>query len=97
MLGRKWSIKVLYILIHEGNSLFSELQKSIHRCYGEKISAKALSNCLKELEESKLITRKILFETSPIRILYSLTEKGQELEFFLITLRNWSSHWEKRN
>ncbi|MHA2244427.1 MAG: winged helix-turn-helix transcriptional regulator [Candidatus Hodarchaeales archaeon] len=95
ILGRKWSIKILCELIHRKNSLFSKLQRNIQCKYREEISARSLSNCLKKLLESHLIKREILSKTPPLRVVYSLTEKGKEFEFVLRTFKDWLNRWEK--
>ena len=51
-----------------------------------------LSERLKELEQLNIVKRKVLPET-PVRIEYSLTEKGKALEPIMTSIEHWSQHW----
>jgi DNA-binding HxlR family transcriptional regulator len=52
------------------------------------ITDKVLSHELKELETNLLITRTV-YETSPPKVEYTITEHGLSLEYVLDSLRNW--------
>lgn len=58
------------------------------------ISGRVLSERLKELEQEGIIKRDVFPET-PVRIEYSLTEKGMDLEPILKQIEIWSQHWMK--
>lgn len=60
-------------MLHYGQTRFNQFLEI------EDINAKILSARLKEMERDGLITRQIFHET-PVRIEYSLTEKGKALE-----------------
>jgi len=85
MLGKKWSSLIIYQLLH-GAKRFSDFQK------GTDVSAKVLSERLKELEVEGVINRKIYHET-PVRIEYNLTKKGASLAPIIDALGEWSSTW----
>lgn len=87
LLSRKWSSLIIYQLLN-GPKRFSDLQKEI------KVSAKMLSERLKELEDEMIITR-TLYPEMPIRVEYELTEKGKSLEPILNSLSDWSNTWIK--
>ncbi|HPJ24191.1 MAG TPA: helix-turn-helix domain-containing protein [Bacillota bacterium] len=87
LLGKKWSSLIIYQLMN-GTKRFTDLQKEI------KISAKVLSDRLKELEDEKIIKRNVYPET-PIRIEYDLTDKGKSLEPILSAISCWSDQWVK--
>lgn len=72
LLGGAWTPNVIWHL-SGGARRFSELQN-----YMAPISAKVLSQRLKELEAKGVIDRAVL-DTSPPSVEYSLTELGREL------------------
>jgi DNA-binding HxlR family transcriptional regulator len=61
-------------MIFQKQKLFNEFLN-----YIEEINPKTLSIRLRELEKDKLIKREVFNET-PVRIEYSLTEKGRALQ-----------------
>lgn len=85
ILSQRWTGLVIYRLL-SGPLRFSELESS----FG--ISGKVLSDRLKELENEGIIIRNVIPET-PVRIEYSLTEKGQALEPVLREIEQWSKNW----
>lgn len=56
------------------------------------ISGRLLSERLKELEKEGIVHREVIPET-PVRIEYSLTEKGRALEPIITEIQNWSQEW----
>lgn len=82
VLGGRWKIALLYF-IHREHNRFSLLQRKMPF-----ITAKMLSQQLKELEEDQLILRKVYAEVPP-RVEYFLTVKGQSLLPVLEDLYNW--------
>lgn len=56
------------------------------------ISGRLLSERLKELEQEGIVRREVYPET-PVRIEYSLTEKGRALEPVFNEIYTWSHHW----
>ena len=74
IIGKKFSILILRNMIYNGHKRFNEFLNTI-----EEINPKTLSIRLKEMESDGLITRKVYNET-PIRIEYYLTQKGKELQ-----------------
>ncbi len=82
VLGGRWKIALLYF-IRQGHNRFSLLQKKMPF-----ITTKMLSQQLKELEDDKLITRKIYAEMPP-RVEYALTPKGKTLLPVLEDLYDW--------
>lgn len=85
LLSKKWSSLIIYQLLG-GTRRFTDLQKEI------KVSAKVLSERLKQLEDEMIIKRNVFPET-PIRIEYELTDKGKSLEPILRALSDWSDKW----
>ena len=74
IIGKKFAVLILRNMIYLNQIRFNKLLNSI-----EGINAKTLSIRLKEMENDGLIRRKI-YNESPIRIEYEMTEKGIALE-----------------
>jgi DNA-binding HxlR family transcriptional regulator len=87
--GGKWSFVILGEL-HAGTKHFNELSKNLQ------ISTKSLSDALKKLESNGIITRTV-YSTSPIKVEYSLTEKGRDFEKVFVEMRNWGMKWLNEN
>ena len=74
IIGKKFSLLILRNMIYNNQRRFNEFLNSI-----EEINPKTLSIRLKEMEKDGLIKRHVYNET-PIRIEYYLTQKGKELQ-----------------
>ncbi|MFX1534238.1 MAG: winged helix-turn-helix transcriptional regulator, partial [Promethearchaeota archaeon] len=48
---------------------------------------------LKELEEVGIVDRTVYDDTTPIKVTYSLTDKGRDLYNVLDALRVWGERW----
>ncbi|UPT69296.1 MAG: helix-turn-helix transcriptional regulator [Flavobacterium sp. JAD_PAG50586_2] len=89
VIGGKWKLRII-IAIKEGNIRFNELQRTI-----EGISAKVLSNELKDLELNGLIKRTVHNQT-PVVVTYEPTEYSHTLKDVLQALSEWGEmHREK--
>jgi DNA-binding HxlR family transcriptional regulator len=58
------------------------------------LSDRLLSQRLRELEEEGLVERQVEAGT-PVRVTYSLTVIGQELDPVLSELKSWARRWKK--
>lgn len=85
MLGKRWTGLIIYQLL-TGEHRFCELETAIG------ISGRLLSERLKELEKLGVVKREIYPET-PVRIEYSLTEKGKSLGPLMKEIEKWSQTW----
>jgi DNA-binding HxlR family transcriptional regulator len=74
IIGKKFSLLILRNMLYDKQKRFNEFLNSI-----EEINPKTLSIRLKEMEKDGLIKRQVYNET-PIRIEYYLTQKGKELQ-----------------
>ncbi len=83
--GGKWTLRVIIALAH-GNKRFNELQRAIPG-----LSARVLSNELKELELNRFVKRIVQAETTPVLIEYQLTDYSQTLEPVIRSLSEWGS------
>ncbi len=93
LLGRKWIPWIICELLSQRELFFSELLERIEGNYGEKISARVLSESLSRLEEINIMERTVVSETMPIRVKYSLTEKGLDLQVIFGVLKGWGIKW----
>ena len=82
LLGRRWSMGVLWTLCDGGPCTFRALQE---RC--ESISPTVLNARLKELREAGLVARA---EGG-----YQATPRGRELYDLLVPLGTWSKAWAR--
>ena len=83
LVGRKFTTLILRNMMQYGQTRFNQFLKI------EGINAKILSARLKEMEGSGLIKRDI-FKEIPVRIEYTLTEKGCALESVLYQMAAFS-------
>jgi DNA-binding HxlR family transcriptional regulator len=90
VIGGKWKLKVIIALRVKGNMRFNELQRTITG-----ISARVLSNELKELEMNGFIKRKV-FTTSPVVIEYELTEYSNTLGNVLQAMIDWGNKHRRK-
>jgi DNA-binding HxlR family transcriptional regulator len=61
------------------------------------ISSNVLAKKLKQLEQEGLVTRKAVYENSPLRVEYKITPLAKELDAIFIGLEKWVDKWESRN
>lgn len=85
LLGKRWTALILYQLL-SGPKRFNEIESSMP------ISGRLLSERLKELESQGLVTREVYSEV-PVRVEYTLTEKGGALRQVIEGIEQWSQQW----
>lgn len=88
IVGRKWNPILLYQLLADGPLGFSALKNRI-----DGVSSKMLSESLSDLEEQGLVDRELLSD-QPVRVEYTLTERGESLEPVLVEMVQWGSDRE---
>ena len=88
-LTKVWTLPVIHALGLKEPARFNELKRRI-----QGISATSLAERLNELDQRKIIERKVFPETPP-RVEYSLTKKGIELHALLGDLAEWVKKWDK--
>lgn len=72
----KWKGVIVWFLLENSVLRFSELKKKINSA--TKITDKMLIQCLRELEEAGIVSRKI-YQVVPPKVEYSLTASGKKL------------------
>lgn len=86
LLSKRWTTFIVFKLL-DGPKRFVEIENSLSN-----LSGKVLSERLKELEEEGIIQR-IVYPEKPVRIEYSLTEKGAGLAPLFDNIQEWASEW----
>lgn len=84
IIGKKWTLCVLAQLGNEGTMRFNQLAQSL-----DGISAKTLTDVLKDLQRSGLVKR-VAFPEIPPRVEYHLTREGRELTMLVAPLMIWA-------
>ena len=90
-IGKKWSLLILRHLSTNDNMHFNELKRLLG------ISSNILAKKLKQLEQAGLVTRRAVFEDSPLKVEYKITPLAKELDAIFIGLEKWVDKWESRN
>ncbi|KXH78336.1 helix-turn-helix domain-containing protein [Sporosarcina sp. HYO08] len=85
LLSQRWTGLIVYQLL-PGPQRFCSIESSIG------ISGRVLSERLKDLESEGIVNREVFPET-PVRIEYSLTDKGRSLEPLMREMEKWSQNW----
>ena len=88
MLGCKWKVLIIRELL-TGTKRFCELKKSVTG-----ITQKVLTSKLREMEELGLLERKVYDQTPP-KVEYTLTDIGYSLREVLETLKTWGKDYKK--
>jgi DNA-binding HxlR family transcriptional regulator len=88
LIGKRWTGAIIFALTG-GPLRFGELARAVPG-----LSDRLLSQRLRELEEEGLVEREVESGT-PVRVTYSLTEKGTELGPAMGELKQWAKRWHK--
>jgi len=89
LLGNKWKPLILRELL-TGTKRYNELTRNVAG-----ISAKVMTENLRELEEDGVIARKVYPEVPP-RVEYSLSEKGRDLEGIINAMKEYGLKYKER-
>lgn len=90
ILGAKWTIEILRELFFQP----TRTRRFLSLIPG--LNMKTLRERLKMLESYELITRTV-YDDLPLRVEYSLTDKGRELYAVLVSLKTLGSRWLDNN
>ncbi|HEY6551594.1 MAG TPA: helix-turn-helix domain-containing protein [Solirubrobacterales bacterium] len=88
LIGKRWTGAIISALT-EGPLRFGELARAVPG-----LSDRLLSQRLRELEDEGLVERDVEAGT-PVRVTYSLSEKGAELRPAISELKQWAKRWHK--
>lgn len=84
VIGGKWKLKIIIVLQEIGNIRFNELQRTISG-----ISARVLSNELKDLELNGFVKRVVHAEQTPVVVEYISTDYSRTLKPVIMALSEW--------
>lgn len=88
LIGKRWTGAILCALT-EGPLRFGELARAVPG-----LSDRLLSQRLRELEDEGLVER-VVESATPVRVTYSLTEKGAGLRPAITELKSWARRWNR--
>ncbi|MEG1311243.1 winged helix-turn-helix transcriptional regulator [Clostridium sp.] len=83
----KWKPLILYHLINNGTKRFGEIMQFLNH----NVSHKTLTNQLRDLEKSELISRHV-YAVVPPKVEYTITKKGESLLPILNLMCEWGSN-----
>ena len=86
LIGRRWTGAILSSMLH-GTTRFTDIVNSVPG-----LSDRLLSERLKELECQGIVERRVHAET-PVRIEYTMTEKGLALTAVITEIGEWAEKW----
>jgi len=90
IVGKRFTVHIIRNMAMQGQTRFNQFLDSI-----EDSNPKTLSARLKEMEKDGLITRKV-YDEAPIRVEYTLTKKGKDLQGILDQMAAFSmKHYSK--
>jgi DNA-binding HxlR family transcriptional regulator len=86
IIGRRWTGAIIRSML-AGSTRFSDIL-----CTVPQLSDRLLSERLKELEAEGIVLRTVVPST-PVRIEYRLTDKGQGLGSVVSVVGEWAERW----
>jgi DNA-binding HxlR family transcriptional regulator len=90
LIGKRWTGAIVLVLL-DGPLHFSGIKQLV-----PELSDRLLSERLKELEAEGIVERAVI-DGAPVRVEYSLTDKGHALEPALHALKGWANAWLQRD
>jgi DNA-binding HxlR family transcriptional regulator len=88
LIGKRWTGAIVAALT-DGPLRFGELARAVPG-----LSDRLLSQRLRELEDEGLVERQVEAGT-PVRVIYSLTAKGADLDPAIRELKQWAERWHR--
>ena len=86
LIGRRWTGAIVRVLLRD-ISRFNDIAETVPG-----LSDRMLSERLRELELESIVILTVFPET-PVRIEYSLTEKGRALDGVIRAVSGWAQDW----
>ena len=86
LIGRRWTGAIIFVLLRS-RCRFATLREAI-----PDITDRMLSERLQELEEEAIVERTVV-PAAPVRVEYTLTKKGRELNAAFEAIGQWAHKW----
>jgi DNA-binding HxlR family transcriptional regulator len=86
LVGRRWTGAIVRALL-AGPARYNEIRTTI-----PDLSDRMLSERLRELESEGIVVRSVIPDV-PVRVEYSLTDKGHALEQAIVAIAKWAEQW----
>lgn len=86
LIGRRWTGAILRAML-AGTVRFSDIAAAVPG-----LSDRLLSERLKELEAEGIVIR-VVIPSTPVRVEYALTAKGEALHDVIASVSAWAEHW----
>ena len=86
LLGKKWNGLIIRSLM-DGPKRFSDIKALI-----PELSDRMLTERFKELESEEIVVRRV-YPDIPVRIEYSLSDKGYDLKASMDNIQQWAEKW----
>jgi DNA-binding HxlR family transcriptional regulator len=93
-IGKRWTLVIL-LELYKGEEKIKRYSELKRRLPG--ITSKILSTRLRELEEHKLITKKVDAREFPVKCEYSLSKSGQDFIKIIQDMKEWALTWNIHN
>ena len=90
LISNRWKVLIIRDLL-PGKKRFGELKRSVGN-----ISQKVLTDNLRDMENSGLVSRKVYAQVPP-RVEYALTETGFSLKSVLEAMADWGSDYKQKH
>ncbi|OYT53422.1 MAG: transcriptional regulator [Candidatus Altiarchaeales archaeon ex4484_2] len=89
-IGKKWTLQIPQeFFVNQGIRRFNQIQNSLHW-----ITPKVISTRLKDMENEDIIERKVYPDNTPVRVEYTLKDKGQDLQEIIQKASEGGKKWE---
>ena len=88
LIGSKWKLFILRDVL-TGPKRFGELRRSLAG-----ISAKVLTDCLRDMERAGIITRTVQAEMPPV-VTYALSEVGETMRPIIAEMEKWGMSYKQ--
>ena len=86
LFGKKHTLPIIRLLLDNNQLRFNEILKQIGG------SPKTITERLRDLEKHRIILREV-FNEIPMRVQYSLTDAGRDLEDIFERISIWAKKW----
>ena len=87
IISRKWVPVIVCHLLH-GSKRYNELRRAIPF-----LSAKVLTQNLRELEAEGILARQVHNNPTQVEVSYRLTSKGEDLSHVIHAMNSWGKKW----